>query len=69
MILLAAVDANYCFTYIDVGTNGRVNDARVFSKSYFYEALVNNTLKLLLNSVFVADDAFPLRMDMLKLYS
>lgn len=69
MILLAAVDANYCFTYIDVGTNGRVNDARVFSKSSFYEALENKTLKLPLNSVFVADDAFPLRTDMLKPYS
>ncbi|KAJ8967749.1 hypothetical protein NQ314_002628 [Rhamnusium bicolor] len=30
IILFALVDANYCFTYIDVGTNGRVNDARVF---------------------------------------
>lgn len=69
MILLAVVDANYCFTYIDVGTNGRVNDARVFSKFSFYEALENKTLKLPLNSVFVADYAFPLRTDMLKPYS
>jgi hypothetical protein len=26
VILLANVDANYKFIYIDVGTNGRVND-------------------------------------------
>jgi len=30
VILLAVVDANYCFSYIDIGTNSRVNDARVF---------------------------------------
>lgn len=69
VILLAVVDANYCFTYIDIGTNGRVNDARVFSKSSFYEALENKTLNVPLNGVFVADDAFPLRTDMLKPYS
>jgi hypothetical protein len=39
VILLAIVDANYKFIYIDVGTNGRVNDALVFSKSIFNEAL------------------------------
>ena len=30
VILLATVDANYKFIYIDVATNGRVNDALVF---------------------------------------
>lgn len=69
VILLAVVDANYCFSYIDIGTNVRVNDARVFSKSSFYEALENKTLKIPSNGVFVADDAFPLRKDMLKPYS
>jgi len=39
VILLAIVDANYEFIYVDVGTNGRVNDALVFSKSTFNEAL------------------------------
>jgi len=67
VILLAVVDANYCFSYIDIGTNGRVNDARVFLKSSFYEALENKTLKIPSNGVFVADDAFPLRNDMLTL--
>jgi len=28
--VLAIVDSNYKFIYIDVGTNGRVNDALVF---------------------------------------
>jgi len=35
VILLSIVDANYKFIYIDVGTNARVNDALVFTKSTF----------------------------------
>ncbi|XP_030751380.1 uncharacterized protein LOC115878910 [Sitophilus oryzae] len=69
IILMAVVDANYCLSYIDVGTNGRVNDARVFSKSSFYEAMEQNILHLPSNGVFVADDAFPLRTNILKPYS
>lgn len=68
IILFALVDANYCFTYIDVGTNGRVNDAAVFSKSSLSEAMEHNLLKIPSNSVFVGDDAFPLRTNLLKPY-
>lgn len=68
IILFALVDANYCFTYIDVGTNGRVNDAAVFSKSSLYEAIERNVLSIPSNSVFVGDDAFPLRTNLLKPY-
>nr|CAI5843406.1 unnamed protein product [Callosobruchus analis] len=32
LILFACVDANYCFRYFDIGTNGRANDAAVFCK-------------------------------------
>nr|CAI5819837.1 unnamed protein product [Callosobruchus analis] len=67
--LMAIVDANYCFSYIDLGTNGRISDARVFSKSAFYEAMEHNILHLPSNGVFVADDAFPLRTNLLKPYS
>lgn len=38
-ILFAVVDARYNFLYIDVGTNGRANDASVFSKLAFSRAL------------------------------
>lgn len=69
IILMAVVNANYCFSYIDVGTNGRVNDARVFSKSSFYDAMEQNSLHLPSNGVFVADDAFPLKTNLLKPYS
>nr|CAI5858019.1 unnamed protein product [Callosobruchus analis] len=55
---MAVVEANYRFSYIDVGTNGHVNDARVFSKSSFYESMEHNILHLPSNGVFVADGAF-----------
>jgi hypothetical protein len=68
VILLAIVDANYKFIYIDFGTNGRVNDALVFSKSTFNEALQTNTLNLPTQGVFVSDYAFPLRKNIMNPY-
>lgn len=68
-ILFAVVDANYNFVYIDVGTNGRANDALVFTKCTFNEALENNLLNIPQEGVFVGDDAFPLRTYLLKPYS
>lgn len=70
IILLALVDANYCFRYFDVGTNGRANDAAVFAKSSLNAALedFSNTLNFPKNGVIVADDAFPLRTNILKPY-
>lgn len=69
MILLASVDANYCFRYVDVGTNGRANDAAVFAKSSLNDALQENILQFPQNGVFVADDAFPLTTKILKPFS
>jgi hypothetical protein len=69
VILLATVDGNYRFIYTNAGTNGRVNDALVFSKSTFNEALQTNTLNLPTEGVFVGDDAFPLRKNTMKPYS
>lgn len=69
VVLLAAVDANYRFIYIDVGANGRMNDASIFNNSSFNEAIRTNQLNLPENAVFVADDAFPLRTNILKPYS
>ena len=42
IILFAIVDSNYNFLYIGVGTNGRANDALVFSKSALNESLQQN---------------------------
>lgn len=68
VILFASVDANYCFSYIDVGTNGRANDAAVFAKSSLNAALEANMLNFPKDGLFVADDAFPLRTYILKPY-
>ena len=54
---------------IDVGTNGRANDALVFSKPALNEALQQNHLNIPTEGVFLADDAFPLRTNILKPYT
>jgi hypothetical protein len=69
IILSAVVDSNYNFLYIDVGTNGRANDATVFSKSALNEALQQNLLNYPAEGVFLADDALPLRTNILKPYT
>lgn len=77
LVLMAIVDANYQFLLCDFGTNGRISDGGVLQNTEFYEKLQNNDLKIPLAEsvgnisrslpyVFVADDAFPLRCDMIK---
>lgn len=72
IVLLAVVDADYKFIYVDIGCNGRVSDGGVFKNSSLSKALEENTLNVpppqpLLNQSFslpytlVADDAFPLK--------
>lgn len=63
IILMALVDANYCFRYFDIGTNGRAN-----GNSSLNTALeeISNKLNFPKNGVIVADDAFPLRTNILK---
>lgn len=59
--LFALVDDQYCFKYIDVGSNGRASDGGVFAKSSLKNAIENNLLNMPLNTIFIADDTFPLR--------
>lgn len=79
MVLLAIADANYRFILFDFGTNGRVSDGGVLHNTEFFRKLQGNSLNIpeekeVANSsrklpyVFVADDAFPLRTDLLKPY-
>lgn len=79
IVLLALVDANYKFTYIDVGCNGRVSDGGVFSNSSISEALEKNSLnipppkplpqrEIPIPYVILADDAFPLKPYIMKPY-
>lgn len=68
IILLALVDDDYCFSYVNVGTNGRASDGGVFQQSYLAQALENNSLNLPNQSVFVVDAAFPLKPYLMKPY-
>lgn len=77
MVLLATVDGSYRFIMCDFGTNGRVSDGGVLKNTSFFnklkrgqlnippEEIVGNT-STTLPYVFVADDAFQLRVDMIK---
>lgn len=76
MVLLALVDANYRLIMADFGVNGRISDGGVLQHTRFFEKLDENRLHIpcaenvnnsnaKLPYVIVADDAFPLRTDML----
>ena len=79
IVLLALVDANYSFLFVDVGCNGRVSDGGVWAKCSLNSHVQQGTAGLpqtqqLPNSlreaphVFVADDAFPLMPYLMKPY-
>ena len=80
IVLLAVVDADYKFIYIDVGCNGRISDGGVFKNSSLYRALEEGTLTIpsecklsgtdiSVPYALVADDAFPLKKYIPKPYS
>ena len=78
IVLLAVVDANYKFIYVDVGNYGRQSDGGTFSRSSLATAMEKGTLSLplpslLLNDieapyVFVGDEAFPLKKNLMRPY-
>lgn len=77
IVLLALVDASYRFLIIDVGMNGRISDGGIFGRSILAQALQNNTLNIPspkplpgrhvdVPYVVVADEAFPLKTNIMK---
>ena len=46
IVLLAIVDYDYKFLYVDVGCQGRISDGGVYRNSTFYKALENGSLHL-----------------------
>uniref|UniRef100_A0A0A1XDI2 Putative nuclease HARBI1 n=1 Tax=Zeugodacus cucurbitae TaxID=28588 RepID=A0A0A1XDI2_ZEUCU len=77
IVLLALVDANCNFIYVDVGCNGRCNDAGVFLQSELASVLreerglpTNSSIgsNRCLPYVVVSDDAFPLQTHLMKPY-
>ena len=80
IVLLAICNANYEFLMVDIGEAGRQSDAGVFANSNLGHSITNNLLpvpepRILSGTtskfpyVFVADDAFPLRLNIIKPYS
>ena len=76
IVLLAVVDADYQFLYADVGYNGSIVGG-VFKNSSLHKALKCNSLNIPgprkmndgnteLPYVIVADDAFPLTVNIMK---
>ena len=77
IILLALVDADYKFLWVDVGANGSTSDCAVFNQSDLKAALQSDTLGLPppkalpgddtdISHFVIGDDAFPLRKWMMK---
>jgi hypothetical protein len=77
IVLMALVNANYKFLYVDVGCNGRISDGGVFANCSLSTALENNKLNIPEGKplsgqadpspfVIVGDDAFPLKPYLLK---
>lgn len=78
IVLLAIVDPNYKFVAVDIGTCGSISDGGVLARSAIWSKLENGGFNLpdlerigevQLPAVFVGDDAFPLRPNILKPYS
>ena len=78
IVLMALVDADYHFIYIDVGNYGSNGDSGIFKNSALGEAFTGKRLNIpgpnrlpgypergALPHCIVADEAFPLRMDLI----
>ncbi|XP_070550575.1 uncharacterized protein [Ptychodera flava] len=79
IVLMALVDANYKFSYVDVGCQGRISDGGVYRACSLSSALESNDLNLpeptylsgtsvKLPYMIVADDAFPIKEYLMKPY-
>lgn len=78
IVLLALVDANYRFTYVDIGSYGRISDVGVFNSCSLSSALQDNSplnlppdnelpgSNVISPYVIVADDAFALQRHIMK---
>uniref|UniRef100_A0A336KVR8 CSON015547 protein n=1 Tax=Culicoides sonorensis TaxID=179676 RepID=A0A336KVR8_CULSO len=80
IVLMAIADAEYKFTYIDVGVNGRHSDGGVFKNCSFAKAMNYNQLNIPASKelpgrhtkvpyVLVGDDAFAMQKHLLKPYT
>ena len=79
IILLALVDHNYRFLYVEVGASGRVGDAGLFQTSSLKRGMDEGLLDFpdaselegtgeIIHYHLIGDDAFPLQKDLIKPY-
>ena len=81
IVLMALVDANRRFIFVDIGCNGRVSDGGVFGQTTLYNYLEDQTNPLNIPPpqvlpgrntkipfYIVGDDAFPLKTYLMKPY-
>ncbi|XP_060566390.1 uncharacterized protein LOC132725307 [Ruditapes philippinarum] len=67
IVLMALVDADNKFIWLDVGPDGAASDAQIYNECELKDVLQNKTIGfLILSNFFVADNAFQLRTDMMK---
>ena len=78
--MVALVDANYKFVYVDVGAAGRAGDAGVYNQSTLKKAIISNSLNLpslafiqgsstdKISYHIVGDDTFPMTENLMKPY-
>jgi len=80
IVLMAVVNANYDFTFVDIGCQGRISDGGVLRNTSFFKKLDTNELilphdEILPNTnvslpyVFLTDEALALSTNMMKPYS
>ncbi|KAG8239271.1 hypothetical protein J437_LFUL019151 [Ladona fulva] len=79
IVLMAIADADYCFTYVDVGAYGKDNDSNVLKNTNIGKQIYSGNLKVpeakplshsLIDQpvpyVFVADEAFALSKNVMR---
>ena len=77
IVLMALVDADYKFIWVDVGPDGAASEAQIYNQCELKEVLQNKTIgfpdpeplpgdDIHIPYFFVADNAFQLRTDMMK---
>ena len=77
IVLLAVCDAKYCFTFVDIGDYGSLNDASILSETAFGQAFENSPTNFnvpcptlhgteTLPYVLIGDDIFPLKPWLMK---